>query len=185
MKEKQQLDQVIFFPAFVNPNKFRPHEQHSFASAEDRLKMVDLALEDVPGLSCSSLEYSRKGPSYTIDTFSALRLNQQEAELFLIIGADAALHLHQWREPDEIIKLAKLLIGVRSFPLKGSLKFQGSQELVGAIHAGLTETRMLQISATEIRERLAQGLYCGHLLPGKVMDYIRSNQLYLSSLRGR
>jgi nicotinate-nucleotide adenylyltransferase len=181
IKEKRQLDQVIFFPAYANPNKFLDTPQESFASAEDRLQMVRLALEGIPGLSCSALEYSREGPSFTIETLHAFVAQQQEPqELFLILGLDAALHLHQWKEPEEVIKLATPLVGVRPLSLQGSLKFQGSQELTDALQEGIVETRLMDISATEIRNRLAHGLYCGHLLPGKVMDYIKAHRLYFS-----
>ena len=183
MKEKHQLDQVCFYPARVNPNKFvKESSEKGFSSAEHRMQMVRLALEEIPGLTFSTLEFSRAGPSYTIDTLRILAENQKSAQqFFLIIGEDAATNLHQWREPEEIVKKARLLIGARSLldPEVIQNRFQGSPSLLAAIKEGYTKTRILEISATEIRKRLAVGLYCGHLLPAKVMDYIRINELYL------
>jgi nicotinate-nucleotide adenylyltransferase len=182
MKEQHQLDEVCFYPSFLNPNKFNSNRSESFASAKDRLQMLDLALEKIPGFTHSSIEYENVGPSYTIDTLHRLIEDLHEStELFLILGEDASQHFFQWNQPEKIIKLVHLLVGTRTQFLDES-RFQDNEAVVQAIRQGVTRTRIMEISSTEIRERLAHGLYCGHLLPAKVLDYILTNRLYLEPL---
>lgn len=181
MIEAHQLDEVQFCPSFINPNKIRG----SAASANQRLDMLNLAIADEPKFRVLDLELCREGPSYTIDTLHELMASQagrpDPDHFFLIIGDDAAQHFYRWRQPEEIVKLATLLVGRRSLSsacndLKGS-----SAPLIEAVHKGLTLTRILEISSSEIRKRLAKRQYCGHLVHSKVLDYIRLHHLYLTT----
>jgi nicotinate-nucleotide adenylyltransferase len=188
MMEKHQLDEVCFYPSKINPNKFDPNKPGGgFASEPQRLQMVKLALENIPGLSFSVLEYERPAPSFTVDTLRDLTEHvQEETQFFLILGQDAAAHFFQWHQPEEIIKLARPLVGMRQQPIDlSALAFQGSLQLVQALRQGLTQTRVMQISSSEVRQRLSERFYCGHLVPAKVLDYIISHQLYLSSLNSK
>jgi nicotinate-nucleotide adenylyltransferase len=175
MMELHHVDEVWFCPSAVNPNKL----QGSTASAHHRLNMLRLAIEAVPGLKISEIEVGSDGLSYTIDTLKLLAQEHRSDRFSLIIGDDSARTFYQWRQPEEILKYARLLVGRRE---EASIKedFKGGPLIVEAIKRGLTRTRIMEISSTEIRERMAHGRYCGHLLQGKVLDYIISNHLYLS-----
>lgn len=179
MSEVHQLDEVMFCPSFVNPNKIKG----SSASGDHRLAMLNLAIAGAPKLRILDWELRRGGPSYTIDTLHELMASQagkpEPDHFFLIIGDDAAQHFYQWQQPEEIVKICTLLVGRRSFSsacddLKGS-----SALLIEAVHKGLTLTRILEISSSEIRKRLAKRQYCGHLVHSKVLDYIHLHDLYL------
>jgi nicotinate-nucleotide adenylyltransferase len=179
MSEAHQLDEVMFCPSFVNPNKIKG----SSASGDHRLAMLNLAIAGEPKLRILDWELRRGGPSYTIDTLHELMASQagkpEPDHFFLIIGDDAAQHFYRWRQPEEIVKICTLLVGRRSFSsacddLKGS-----SAPLIEAVHKGLTLTRILEISSSEIRKRLAKRQYCGHLVHSKVLDYIHLHDLYL------
>jgi nicotinate-nucleotide adenylyltransferase len=179
LSEKMNLDEVWFIPAQINPLKVSDPP----ASMEHRLAMVALALQEMPRFFLKDLEKERPPPSYTIDTLKAFI--EQEAhehfphQFFLLMGEDAVPNFSRWHMHTEIIKLAPLLIGSRSgvwkTPLDEDLCSLSVRE---AIQKGLIPTRLMDISGTEIRKRLAQGLYCGHLMPESVLDYIQDFRLY-------
>lgn len=174
LKEIHQLDEVWFCPAYINPHK---KEQAPLVSAEQRLEMLELALEGLPSFFVLDIEIKKKSTSYTIDTIRSLLAREEgkQEQLFLLLGEDALQNFAQWREPEEIVKLVPLLIGMRessynleSFPT----------DLQSAIKKGMTRTRVMDISSTEVRDRLKKRLYCGHLVPAKILDYITRNGLY-------
>lgn len=175
--EAHNLDEVWFCPAAINPLK----QQRTAAGPAARLEMLHLATADIPNFKVIDIELQRPPPSYTIDTLRHLLAQPPTAlpafQLYLIFGADAIPHFHQWHQAEEIVKLVPLLIGQRSHDsIDKAVK--GSPEILQAMQKGLTPTRILDVSSTEIRKRLPKHLYCGHLLHAKVLDYISANHLY-------
>ena len=163
--EAHQLDRVLVCPAFCSPFK---SAAPPIANPHHRLAMVKLAVADIPGFETISIEIDRGGPSYTIDTIRALPTDQYR----LILSEEAAMGFHNWKGAEELLHAAPPLIGCRrGFKLEGPLR----QEL----EKGLTLTRSMDISSTHIRERLSEKLYCGHLVPAQVLEYIYSCGLYL------
>lgn len=142
--EKGKLDEILFCPAFCSPFKVATPP---VASPEQRLAMLKLALE-IPQFKISTIEIDRRGPSYTVDTIRSL--SSEGVQLRLLLSDEAAAHLDQWKDTQELIRLAPPLIGPRE----------------------------IQISSTQIRGRLKRKLYCGHLIPAKTLDYILVNHLY-------
>jgi len=184
--ETHQLDQVWFCPTAINPLK-----NQSQVSSQHRLNMLRLAIEKEPRFKISELEINRTGLSYTIDTLNelnALHNTENEHTFSLILGEDAAHSFHQWKQPEEIVKLVPIFIGARqeSEGKPGSKhtfeSFQGNTAVKDALNRGLTKTRIMEISSQEIRKRLFNKKYCYHLVPAKVMDYIITNHLYSLSL---
>lgn len=181
LAEKRQLDEVWFIPAHINPLKTRL----TSASIEHRMAMVQAAIQDIPQFHLKDTEARRPPPSYTIDTIRILLA--QEAgnpiphQFFLLMGEDALAGFLEWRMPEEIVSLASLLIGSRtgSWSVKGG---KSSDSIREAIQIGMTPTRLMDISATDIRSRLANHLYCSHLIPSSVMQYIHEKELYSSIL---
>ncbi len=175
--EKCGLDEVWFCPAQMSPHKVNTLP----AETEHRLKMLELSLDELPSFKILDIEINRPPPSYTIETLLLLReiplYNQHE--FFLILGDDAIPGFFQWREPEEIIKLAPLLIGSR-LPEAPDVPLEGSPKVVEAIKRGLVRTRIMEVSGTDIRDRIQNGLYIGHLVPAKVVDYIYLNALYFN-----
>jgi len=178
--EAQSLDEVWFCPASLNPHK---HLGCS-ANSQHRLNMLHLALEGEPRFKITEIEITRAGPSFTLDTLKEITASQKNEpdtnQFFLMLGEDAARNFFKWYEPEQIIKYARLLVGRRhTEPFKET--FQGSPSIIKAIEEGLTPTRVMDVSSTIVRERLAKRLYCKHLVPGKVLDYIIINRLYLNA----
>ncbi len=172
--EYHNLDEVWFCPAYVNPHK----AGRNCAPAQHRLKMLELAIADLPHFHIVPLELHREGPSYTIDTLRDLTAkHSEEVEFFFIIGEDSMADFFHWREPREIIKLAPLLIAKR-FSLENPTHLGVDSEIEEALKKGITPTPFMEISASNIRQRILKGQYIGHLVPSKVVDYIYNNRLY-------
>lgn len=169
MKEQHHLDEVWLIPAKVNPFKLEKKLQPMV----HRRKMAELAVEDIPGFTIYDVESQREGPSFTVDTLRQLTEAHPNKEFRLILSDETAEHFNRWKEPEEICRMAPLLIGTRHFLGENPPKFEGIPDFYT-----WTPIRILVISATDIRNRLKNGLYCGHLLPKKVLDYIHSYRLY-------
>jgi nicotinate-nucleotide adenylyltransferase len=175
--EAHGLDEVWFCPAQISPHKL--HRQP--VASEHRVKMLQLAIEDIPQFLITTIELERSGPSYTIDTVRALiekeKLAASPKQFYLIMGDEAIPGFFNWHQPKEIIKLVPILVGRRALV---SPTLEGDSEICAALHQGMTSTSIIEISSQNIRQRLEAEQYCGHLLPVKVLDYIYTHQLYCS-----
>ena len=178
LKEKNNLDEVWLIPSLLSP--FRAHEEA--LSPQHRLNMLNLVASDIPGFVVCDLELRRSPPSYTVDTVKEILSVYQNNTFFLLLGEDTVVRFHEWKDPLEIVRCIPLLIGSRPHSaLIDMLPNLGlSEEIVEAILTAVLPTRQMEISATNIRERLKKNLYCGHFVPGKVLDYIYENQLYFT-----
>jgi nicotinate-nucleotide adenylyltransferase len=177
LMEKKHLDHVWFIPAQINPFK----TQTPPTSIEHRLAMVQLAIQDIPQFHLKDLEKELPPPSYTIHTLRAFiaaeAVNPTPHQFYLLMGEDSVPGFFQWHLPEEIVRLVPLLIGSRSGIWQYELD-NFSLPIREAIQAGLTPTRLIDISGTDIRNRLTQQMYCGHLVPASVLHYIQDNQMY-------
>lgn len=167
--EIHHLDEVLFCPAYCSPFKTM---SMPFASPQHRLEMVRLALVGIPHFRISSYEIDRNDPSFTIDTLRKIKGEERgEVHFRLLLSEEAASHLDQWKDYQDLIRLAPPLIGTRFPPrLKG--------RLAESLQSGFTQTKIFEVSSTEIRTRLKMGLYSGHLVPENVLGYIKANGLY-------
>ena len=163
---KIPLDQVLWIPAAVSPHK--PLEGN--ASAQDRYRMVELAIQNQPAFRISRIELDRPPPSYTIDTVRQLQADPayRGAIWYFLIGSDAAQELSTWRE----IKLLMTLVQFVAIPRPGRLP---APLLPGVLSINV-ET--LEISASEIRGRVKHGQSIEGLVPEAVRRYIEERGLY-------
>ncbi|QBG47546.1 nicotinate-nucleotide adenylyltransferase [Verrucomicrobia bacterium S94] len=175
--EKLELDQVIFIPASIPPHK--THLQQ--ASAEHRLKMLTLAVKNDLRFSVSDIEIRRGGISYSVDTVNRLVDELPEAELFFIVGSDTLVDLHNWYRIDEIMSCCE----IASFLRPGEDDFTAIEQKVGLaeplrqrVLANTFESHMVDISSSEIRMRVAEGLGIRYLVPAEVEMYIFEHGLY-------
>ncbi len=166
VREIRKLDKIIFVPALISP--FKTNNQT--AEAVHRLKMVRLSVEDIPFFDCSDIEIKRGNISYTIDTL--IKMKEIYKNIELIIGLDNIIDFKNWKEPDSILKTAKVVVLKRetSIEPKGKDKYYNSVEFV--------ETPIIEISSSEIRKRVADNLPIDFLVPEKVKKYIYKNNLY-------
>ena len=176
MLEAHGLDEVLFCPVSQSPHKT---EDPPVASKDDRRAMVVAAIAPIPQFTFLDIEIQKTAPAYTIDSIRYLVKmdGEKEKQYFLILGEDALENFHLWKEFEELVTLAQPLIGSRLSSAEFSSK-KLSKAVAGILKSGITKTPILEISGTEIRTRLKKKLYCGHLLPAKVWEYINQNGLY-------
>ena len=156
------LDRVLVIPTGVPP-----HRPPTVAGAGDRLEMSRLATAGDPRLEVSDIELRREGASYTIDTLRELQRLRPDDELFLILGWDAARLLDTWHEPDEVRRLARVIVVTRP----GS----GSPVTTSEI---LCERPTPDISGSALRRALERGDAVAKFLPDPVAEYIANHGLY-------
>jgi nicotinate-nucleotide adenylyltransferase len=140
------------------------------ASAEDRFDLVAAAVGDVPGLEPSRLEIDRGGQSYTVDTLEQLHGADPDAELHLVVGADVTDELHTWKRPDDIRRLATLVVVNRGGTASPTLPEGWRVKTVGIPD--------LEVSSSEVRRRLASGAPIDFLVHPDVVRLIRERALY-------
>jgi nicotinate-nucleotide adenylyltransferase len=175
IQEAHQLAEVWFCPAQISPHKLNAQP----IAATHRLEMLKLAIEGIPNFYVNDIELKRQGPSFTLDTLRALIAQEATSsdprQFCLMIGDDSIPGFFKWHKPEEIVKLVPILVGRRQseFP-----ELKGDSAICAALRLGITPTRIMDIGATRIRSRLTAGLYCGHLIPAKVVDYIYVHHLY-------
>ena len=161
-QEALDLERVIFVPNHRSPHK----ETVSAAPAEIRSAMVAAAIKGEPGFSRDETEVQRGGSSYAIETVLHLRELHTEADFFYFIGEDNLAQLHTWRRIDELHYLVQFVVLARG-------------EGGGGAHPYITlHQRRVDISATEIRGRVAKGESIRYLVPESVRDMIYQHQLY-------
>ena len=178
LKELAQLDEVLFCPAFVSPFKL---EEAPLATGDQRLEMCKLALDGIDGCSVCDIEINRGGTSYAIDTVKALGRG-----VHLMLAEDSLPRLHLWKEAEELLRLAPPVIGSRHPSLGGYNPEVFSEDVQKLIENGRYKTRVMEISSTDIRKKLAEGgHYLGHIMPRKVIDYIHQFKLYSEAYEQR
>ncbi len=149
--------------------------ERELAPAELRFAMVEATIAGLPGLEASRLELERPGPTYTIDTVEALRGPTADAprrDLFLILGADAAANIATWHRADELQKLVTLAVVTR----------EGHETaLPHGWDVRTVPIPRLDISSSDIRDRVAAGRPIDGLVPAPAVRVIRSHGLYTRS----
>lgn len=170
-----ELDEVLFIPTSHTPLK----EDTVITPIEHRVKMLELALAANPFFRLSMIEIERAGISYTVDTIAGLKESRgDDSELYFITGLDSLGTLTRWKEPDSIIKMCRL-VTVR----RPGYEVPDMEKLEKDI-PGIAENLIIigepapDISATDIRKRIAAGLPVSDLVPIPVERYIRENGLY-------
>jgi nicotinate-nucleotide adenylyltransferase len=167
VRERFKLERVIFVPTARPPHK----RYRLFASPEDRLGMVKLAVASDPHFAVSEIEQGR-GYGYTVESLQRLKLNYRGARLYLIVGADNIGEIKHWREPEEIFRLARV-VAVRRPDYDLS---PGNDPLLSKLV--LFRGPEIGISSTDVRRRIRTGKTFRHLVPEKVAEYILQRGLY-------
>jgi nicotinate-nucleotide adenylyltransferase len=174
------LERVLLTPVLIPPHKPAKWDP----DAKHRLQMCSLAVQGFPELGVCTLELERPGPSYTIDTLRSIDASEPDAELTLIVGADMARTLGSWREPREILRLARLAVAERD----GSTR----QEVLEALASLNGEDRAVfltmprhDVSSSLVRRRLTAGEPIDGLVGADVSRYISEHELYGRQPAGR
>lgn len=165
------LDEVLLV---VANDPWQKSGTRRITPAEDRLAMVRAAVEGVDGVLASAIEVERGGPSYTVETVEELLAVEPGAEIFVIVGADAAGGLDTWERCKDLAALAELVVVDRL-----GASAPPPPDWWPATHV---EIPRIELSSTDLRERVADGRPLDYLLPASVVTCIRERRLYGSAL---
>jgi nicotinate-nucleotide adenylyltransferase len=191
------LDQIFLIPAALPPHK----TSELVANAADRLEMINLAIDDLCGLMVSDVELNRPGPSYTIDTIHHFKNKfSPGAGIYLIMGLDAFLEIHTWKSYQELLEQIAFVVMARPGKdhsdaqqgwrilesyLKSSLPADYQFDTARACYTSegqqpihIVDIDALDISSTEIREKVKRKQRIENLVTPEVADYIRLKGLY-------
>jgi nicotinate-nucleotide adenylyltransferase len=170
------LDKVLFAPVGVQPLK----QDHPATAPEHRARMVELAIADDPRFILSRADLDRPGPHYTVDLLVIIQQQYPKAALWFIMGEDSLSDLPRWREPAQVIQLARLAV----------LRRPGYEPNWATLDRALPDLRTridwiehaeIDISARDIRQRVQCGLPVAPFVPARVIDYLVAQDLYSDS----
>ncbi len=173
MLQSLNLDKVVVFPAACSP--FKDDTQ---TKALHRLNMCMLAFEKCDRVEVSDFEIKKGGKSYTIDTLKFLTEKYQNAELYLITGADAFLTLSSWHNAGDIFSLAHILTIVRDNDNIDVLEAKAEEYKALNAKCTLINTPVGSLSSTKVRSALKNREDVSAFLPHNVINYIKENGLY-------
>jgi len=167
------LEEVILVPTGEAPHKRIADDP----GRELRLAMTRLAAADDSRFSVSTLEVEREGPSYTYETLELLAKDRPDKELVFVMGADAAVGLESWREPQRVTELARLGVarraGISDAEVAAVLRSLGAEG-----RATMLEMSQFGVSSSAVRERAAAGRPLRYLVPESVARFIEEKEIY-------
>jgi nicotinate-nucleotide adenylyltransferase len=193
IRDRLKLEKVLFIPAFIPPHK----DDEVMPSAIQRQEMIRLAVKGNAHFAVSDIEIRRGGVSYTIDTIEAMRQTHPGAELHFITGLDSFLEIKTWKEWERLLTLCSFVVlsreghrfrdiaglGILNVPEQELMMLDAREktELVvtsGGVRVSLEMIPFLDISSTDIRQRVRNGRSIKYHLPEPVEHYIIENKLY-------
>jgi len=167
------LDEVILVPTGEAPHKRIAEDP----GREARMEMTRLAAAEDPRFSVSGLEVEGEGPSYTYETLEALAEDRADTQLVFVMGADAAVGLESWRNPERVVKLASLAVarraGVSEADVDAVLRSLGADE-----RATMLEMPQFGVSSSAVRARAKRGRPLRYLVPDSVASFIEEKGIY-------
>jgi len=186
------FDRILFIPSYIPPHK----ESEDVASAEHRLKMVELALFPHARFFPSSIEIDARGKSYSIVTLNRIKEMFPQTEVFFLLGIDAFLDIKTWKDYEDVLEQCSFVVMSRpGFRLEDAQKalpdryHRRMMEVSGPIEGKNTRRSVhriyllsitpLDISSTEVRERVRRNQSIKGLVPENVEYYIKEKCLYL------
>lgn len=175
VRYRLRLDKVLFVPAGMPPHKL----DHDITPTRHRLAMLELAIASNPGFALSRVDIDRHGPCYTVDTLALLHEEYGPGtELFFLMGMDSLADLLTWKEPERLIRLAWIVV-------VGRPGFQADVDELDKVLPGAAErvcivdTPLMEVSSSDIRQRVREGAPIRYQVPEAVEAYIRAHRLYV------
>jgi len=176
--ESLRLDRVVFLPSRQPPHK----ADRTLLDAHHRAEMVQLAIAEERLFEFSDFDLIRHGPCYTIDAVTHFRRQLcNDAELSWIIGADSLAELSTWHRAGELVEACRIVTVHRPGwdQIDWSiLRNTFDEAQVASLHRGVIEAPRIEISSTDIRQRIQAGRSIAFLVPDAVRAYIEANALY-------
>ena len=166
--EAEDFDKILFIPAFQPPHK------RDITPVDERISMLELAVEGNPNFEISDVELKRKGVSYTIDTVKAIKteMSLKNNEIFYLMGSDSLLEFQHWKEPEEILNECQVIIAIRPGFRPSDIPSWILQRIQFA------NIPRFEISSTNIRHRWVENKTIRYMVTLPVWEYIEKNNLY-------
>jgi len=170
------------------PSSTPPHRSPTHSSSQHRLRMVELVSEDFPQLIADDRECMRQGKSYTIDTLKSFRAQFPDDSLAFITGMDAYLDMPNWKQWQDYLTYAHIIVmqrpGYKLIPSWGEKYIIDCEsrlflQMQGSIY--FAQTELVDISSTQIREKIKSGKSLQDDLPDNILNYIIENKLYANT----
>ena len=170
------LDEIIFIPTGMPAHKIK----NGIASDNYRYEMVLLSINSNPYFSISSLEMNREGITYTIDTIKYLMSKNENTEYYFIMGSDSLYNFNKWKDYKELLNLCKFIVAKRPNQNDNKKLREKVKELnnISSNSIQILESPMIDISSTDIRERISFNKSIKYLVPETVELYIEKHGLY-------
>ena len=174
-QESYDLDEILFVPSGTPWLK----DISKVLNKKTRVSLTGLAIEDNPFFALSTIEIDREGNSYSYETLEVLREQNPTVEYYFIMGADSLFEIETWKNPDKLMKSCTLLVAVRNDFDEKRLQEQMTYltEKYEA-HIEVLHTPRIDISSTEIRQKVAEGKSIRYMVPDPVIQYISKLHLY-------
>lgn len=167
------LDRVLFVPAAIPPHK----QGEVLVETRHRLGMLECAIADNPHFGISRVDVDRPGPHYSIDMLRLLTAEFRGAELYFIMGGDSLRDLPNWTHADEIIRLCRLAVMQRPGAQVTAEMHEGVLPGISQ-RVTLMDAPLIEISSSNIADRLAHRRSVRYLVPDVVLDYMHQHRLY-------
>lgn len=170
-----KLDYCIFIPTSVSPFKT---EKKDILNLEDRIKLVEIAVEDNPKFAVTDHEAEKGGISYSFETVDHFRKKNPNDKLYWLIGGDQAKSFHKWKNYKSILTNVNLTIAGRPDTLSSQERGKINQRLSKLGDLTWLDSPLIEISSTDIRNKLKNNIPVKYLLPKKCEQYILKKDLY-------
>lgn len=169
------LDRILIMPTKNTYYKEMPKN----ITEEQRLEMVQLAIEDNDHFKLSLEEIQREGTTYTVETLQNLTAQNENCDYYFIMGADSLYHIESWYKAEEIFKLAVIIVAGRGAGSASALDSQ-IDYIIEKYDARIEklDSPIMEIASNDIRKRIKNHQSIRYLLPQKVIDYIYTNHVY-------
>ena len=170
------LDQVLIMPT---KNTYYKRMNH-LVSEEDRTRMVQLAIEGNDHFRLSLEEINREGTTYTVETLRNLTAIHKNVEYYFIMGADSLYHMETWKDVEEILSMAVIVVAGRGSEGSGSSLNSQIEYMENKYDARILKlsSPVMEISSNDIRRRIREGESIRYLLPDSVRNYILDHGIY-------
>lgn len=165
------VDKIYFIPSSIPPHK----QPSSYSPVSSRVEMLQISIKGTPAFQISDIELNRPGMSYSVDTIEQIKskMNLSKEELYFLIGSDSLVEFQTWKNPEEILSLAQVIVAPRPSFSKDMVKPEFLEQVQ------FLNTPQIDISSSMIRERVRKKKSIRYLVLIKVEEYIKKNKLYL------
>ncbi len=174
-REQLSLDLVKIIPANISPSKI--NNSDIYISDNDRKSIIELAIIDNPFVEMDTFEIDSDGVSYTIDTLEFLKNKYKETDFFLLIGEDQAINFDKWKRWEEIAQITQICVAPRNTKSFDKNKIDDIFSEIEK-HPIILNSPLIEISSTEIRNRIKKDMDFRYLVPKEVEKYIIEHHLF-------